>query len=136
MPRAVFVLSLLLSFGIPSIANGNEHCREFVLFTQPKTGTYLLSPFLQKLSYRRQHFATMCDFSKYPRPAFSEEEFEDCLDREGYVPVFMHHLTIPNEDYLINLERLATSAEYFACHTPYSRQLDKLLDERNCVVFL
>ena len=111
------------------------NCREFVLFTQPKTGTYLVSPLLTALSKKNQHFAQMEDFPFYPEPARTEEEFEECLHMPGNVPIFMHHVTIEEKDLRELLDRLKFNNEYYACHTPYSEELDKMLGERGDLAF-
>lgn len=122
---------------VGSISNGfaKECVREFVLFTQPKTGSYLVGPLLAALSERGHHFAQASDFVSYPRPTKSEAEFRAYKNYRGYVPIYMHHLTIDKRKYIRILDRLRACDEFYACHTPYSLELDRLLQKRDCVVF-
>lgn len=111
-----------------------EPVREFVLFTQPKTGTYLVSPLLAKMTGRKQHFANAEDF-QYPSASETEEEFQMGLQTPEHVPVYMHHRTISSESMVLVLDRLKKEKSYYACHTPFSENMEAVLQKRDCIIF-
>lgn len=109
--------------------------QEFVLFTQPKTGTYLVGPLLEKMTGRAFHFACYRDFTSFPRPARTEEELLHYLTLPDFVPIYMHHLAVKDREFLHALDRTRRFQSFFVGHTPYSEQLDQILQKRDCVVF-
>ncbi len=127
-------ITLTTLFNI-SFAQVLENEKEFLLFTQPKTGTYLVGPLLSRLSEKKLHFAESTDFPAYPEPAKTEAEYNNFLTLDGHIPIFMHHLTIQKQWYVNLLNKLKKNHQFYTCHTPYSLELDKLLELRNSIGF-
>lgn len=104
-----------------------------MLTTMPKTGTYLLTPLLEKLSGHAQlwspdHFLT-------ETPIEDQATWHEALQDVDLVPVYLHHELVCKDIFALEILRKWEEGSFFASHCPYSKNLDDVLIQSGVKVF-
>lgn len=125
--RSSFFFLILLTF----FAASSLKAVEFVLFTQPKTGTHLLIPILSELMHKTHYWAP-----EYKDRVPHHLGFEEALQRYqdsffygfGWMPWDREKM-----DLVWNISKKKNA--FLHLHSPHSLTLEKYLTEKNCVNF-
>ena len=122
----------LLFFACAALSAAPMPEKEFVLFTMPKTGTHLLTPFLEMLTGRTHvgetlynNLHTLEDYDLYIRE----------LSQPNVVQVHWWLSPVTSQRFSASLDQIYANEEFLLSHAPYSPEMEQLLTERNCVVF-
>lgn len=108
---------------------------EFVLFTMPKTGTHLMRPLLEHLTYK---FSTSY-WSKEiicPKNYLYDKNMINLLSLlPNVVQLYWLHQPIPKNSFLSVLDHLKENNDFLVTHAPFSEEIESNLMQRNCIVF-
>ncbi len=104
---------------------------EFVLFTQPKTGTHLLIPILTELTGKQVYWAK--EYIQNVEPI--QESYEEAFKKPEYVFFTLAPTpwkrSIMDEVWSLNRKK----GTFLHLHAPYSPVIESYLAERNCINF-
>lgn len=105
---------------------------EFVLFTQPKTGIHLMVPLLQELSGKEgvwpHEFLT-------PDLPVTEETYEKMKEDPQFAAYLWHKKPAEAKAFRHELHKAKWKGQFLYCHTPYSKNVEKILETRGVKVF-
>jgi sulfotransferase 6B1 len=106
--------------------------KEFVLYTMPKTGTHLITPFLELLT-DKTHVGESLYKDLYP--VRDAEKLIELLSAPDQIQVHWWLSPVPKARFANSLDQIRSNKEYLILHAPYSNEMEDLLSERNCTVF-
>ncbi len=112
----ILILSPIFSFS-----------KNFVLFTEPKTGTHLLTPILKAFTHKRVYWA-----EEY---TISQENWEFDPDRPDLFYPYVN--TLPWDRQKMDLVWAVSKQQnsFLHLHAPFTQTMEKYLSENNCVNF-
>jgi len=109
--------------------------QEIVLFTMPKTGTHLLRPLLERLT-DKQSVSIWSKEIHCPKSYLYDKNLTNLfLQLPHVVQAYWLHQPIPTSCFVSILDGLQYTDDFLVTHAPYSEEMEKVLKERNSVVF-
>ena len=109
--------------------------REFVLFTMPKTGTHLLRPFLENLT-NKISVAWWTDKVDHPKSYLYDKNMVNLLLLiPNSVQGYWLQTPMPNYSFTSILNASKEADDFLVSHVAFSAEMEKIMQERNCVVF-
>lgn len=109
--------------------------RNFVLFTLPKTGTHLMRPLLECLTnkFSVPHWSSDIRYSK---SYLYDKNMLNVLSLiPNVVQTYWLNPPIPSHEFTALLENFTENENFFVTHASFSIEMEKILKERNYVVF-
>lgn len=126
MKKILILLCLISTFAF------GEKSKEFVLFTMPKTGTHLLTPFLELLT-GKTHFGEYLYNDLYPLVDYNA--YIQALSPPNLVQVHWWLSPVSSSRFNNSLNEVRAKGQFMLSHAPFSFEMEQLLRARNCVVF-
>lgn len=109
--------------------------QEIVLFTMPKTGTHLLRPLLERLTDKHS-VSIWSNEIDCPKSYLYDKNLTNLfLQLPHVVQAYWLHQPIPTSCFVSVLDGLQYTEDFFVTHAPYSKEMEKVLNERKSVVF-
>lgn len=145
MKRCFFVSLFLLLFTVSWLAISNytsltEHKlqkpeQEIVLFTMPKTGTHLLRPLLENLTNKKSVSIWSNEIDCPKSYLYDKNMTNLLLQLPHVVQAYWLHQPIPTSCFVSILDDVKDTNDIFVTHAPYSEEMERVLDDRNSIVF-
>jgi len=123
MFKLIFLLLLFVNLNLEAV--------EFVLFTQPKTGTHLLIPILTELTKKKVYWAP--EYTKNAEPL--TESFSKALQNPEYLPFAMDRVPWSRQTMDLVWETNKKKCTFLHLHAPYSPAMENYLAEKKCINF-
>lgn len=113
----------------------SEEPEEFVLFTMPKTGTHLMRPLLELLTDKNS-ISYWSPEVECPKSYLYDKNMTNLfLLLPQVVQAYWLHQPIPAECFVSVLDNLQYTEDFLVTHAPFSSEMERILKERNSVVF-
>lgn len=136
---SLFLLLLTVSWLVISnytaLAGHKSSKQEIVLFTMPKTGTHLLRPLLENLT--NKHSVSIWSHKiDCPKSYLYDKNLTNLLLQiPNTVQGYWLHQPIPSSCFASLLDELQQKDDFLVTHAPYSKEMDRVLNDRNSVAF-
>lgn len=117
------------------IQEDDEFPQEFVLFTMPKTGTHLMRPILEHLSEKSSISYWCPEINCAKSYLYDKNMTQLFLLIPRVLQAYWLHQPIPSDQFVSILDQLSYTDGFLVTHAPFSQEMEKVLAERNCVVF-
>jgi hypothetical protein len=98
----------------------------------PKTGTHLLTPFLELLTGKSHLGENLYDDLT---PLRDYNTYIEALSPPNLVQVHWWLSPVPTNRFSNSLDRLRNNKQFLLSHAPFSLEMEQLLKQRNCIVF-
>jgi len=109
--------------------------REFVIFTMPKTGTHLLRPFLENLT-NKISVAWWTDKVDHSKSYLYDKNMVNLLLLiPNSVQGYWLQTPMPNYSFTSIMNTVKEADDFLVSHVAFSSEMEKIMQERNCVVF-
>jgi hypothetical protein len=132
IPNMLKKLIAILYF---TLLSSNLSSREFVIFSQPKTGTHLLRPILEHLTDHPSETYWAPKIKCAKSYLYDKTKMAESLASPEMLQLYWLNLPIPKHVVISLLNDMLAQGNFLVTHAPYSIEMENLLKKRETLVF-